>query len=277
MSEPNANINDISMGNLIEQVLVFRSPTYIDSFCEKLLGEGISSPADLLLCSKEALEKKLTEHASFNYIEMADTLSLRSAMDSSAKGKRQSPERRRSRSHDNRRGRGRNRDDDRRGFRNNSRPQRDHGRDSHSCGPRYNFRPPKQAKPELWAAVEKGDEALVRQLLNSGHDPEEKYSGWSPLMKAAEEGHTEIAKMLLDKNVDMEVKNKKGRTALSFAAAPSMKRKTPVETLRLLLQRNANANAECIRRLTPKQYALEEKRDDAIEIFEEFEKQGRAS
>ena len=55
-----------------------------------------------------------------------------------------------------------------------------------------------------------------------GKDPDEKLQGGSSFMKAAEEGHTEITRLIIDKGVDMEVTNRKGRAALSFAAAPSM-------------------------------------------------------
>ena len=60
-------------------------------------------------------------------------------------------------------------------------------------------------------------------LLYEDKDPDEKFQGGSSFMKAAEEGHTEITGLIIDKGVDMEVTNRKGRTALSFAAAPSVK------------------------------------------------------
>ena len=64
--------------------------------------------------------------------------------------------------------------------------------------------------------------------LNEDRDPEERYSGWTPLMKASEEGLVEIMRLLLKKSVDVEAKNKKGRSALSFAAAPSINGSTTV-------------------------------------------------
>ena len=148
MSKANfANIQDLAMSTLIEQVLVFRKPGYIEGFCEKLLGEGIASPSDLLRCSKDALEAKLQTHASFNYIEMADTLSLRSAIDPDTQASARPGGGRRSRSA----GRGRggkghprnNRGNDRRssGFSNDSWP--------HRRNYKWNRSPilPKQAKP----------------------------------------------------------------------------------------------------------------------------------
>ena len=71
----------VTLNGLAETVLPFRTSEYIAGFCEKLLGEGIVDPADLLTVSKEALEMKLSTHAAFNFIEMADTISLRNAIE----------------------------------------------------------------------------------------------------------------------------------------------------------------------------------------------------
>ena len=110
-----SQLRDLPLSSLMEQVLPFRSAKYIEDFTEKLLGEGIASPGDLLLASREALETKLRSHAAFNFIEMADTISLRNAVDpqrAEAPSKPQRPRpsqrstdsRQRSRSHDHLRG-----------------------------------------------------------------------------------------------------------------------------------------------------------------------------
>ena len=127
-------------------------------------------------------------------------------------------------------------------------------------------------KSKLWAAVERGDEVTVRHLLKENEDIEEKFKNWSPLMKAAEEGHVKIIKLLLEKNANLEVTNLKGRTALSFAAAPSMGRDTSVEALRMLLKAGADAKKADRNGNTPKDHAKHEKREDAVAILEEFEK-----
>ena len=248
----------------MEQVLPFRSSKYAEDFCEKMLGEGIAAPADLLRVSKDALETKLSTHAAFNFIEMADAISLRNAIDKTrnnsdsskpAHSRSRSPRRRgRSRCHDNFRGRG-PRGGSRRGGRG---------------GSRRGSKP----KPELWAAVERNDEALVQQLLARDKDIEERFEGWTPCMKAAEEGAVEAMRMLLDKKADIEAFNRKGRTALSFAAAPSndgtTRRPTPVSCLRLLLERGADAKRKDKRGISPKDYAIKDKRDDAIAVLQEF-------
>ena len=256
-----AEPTDISMSCLMEQVLPFRSSKYVEDFCEKMLGEGIAAPADLLRVSKDALETKLSTHAAFNFIEMADAISLRNAIDKTrnnsdsskpAHSRSRSPRRRgRSRCHDNFRGRGGSRRGGRGGSRRGSTP-----------------------KPELWAAVERNDETLVQELLAQDKDIEERFEGWTPLMKAAEEDAVEAMRMLLDKKADIEAFNRKGRTALSFAAAPSndgkTRRPTPVSCLRLLLERGADAKRKDARGMSPKDYAMKDKRDDAIAVLEEF-------
>lgn len=289
----NLDLTAISMHALMEQVLPFRSSKYLEDFCEKMLGEGIAAPANLLLVSRDALETKLSTHAAFNFIEMADAISLRQAIDRTDKAvngktngngakhaRSRSPahaRRGRSRSHSPRgrdRGGYRGHSGGRGGQRNNSRPHRGGDRGRGRGGDRGHPGGEKKEKPELWAAVERNDDSAVQQLLASGKDPEEKFQGWTPCMKAAEENCIEVMRMLLEKKVDIEVSNRKGRTALSFAAAPSDNLKTPrataVGTLRLLLESGADAKRKDERGLTPKDYATKDNRDDALAIFEEF-------
>ena len=90
-------------------------------------------------------------------------------------------------------------------------------------------------------------------------------------MKAAEEGHDQILSLLIDKRADLSVANRKGRDALSFAAAPSMKRPTSTTTLRLLIERGADLSHVDGDGMTAKERARKEKRDEAVACFEEFE------
>ena len=106
-------------------------------------------------------------------------------------------------------------------------------------------------KPRLWAAVENGDEDTVHALLTIGCDVDERYMGWTPLMKAAEEGRTMIALQLLAHRADLEAINNKGRTALSFAAAPSGGRPTPRETLAFLMACGADARHKALHSWKP--------------------------
>ena len=274
-SESDADLKGLSLNAVAETVLPFRTAEYIQVFCDKLAAEGITSPVDLAVPSATALETKISTTATFTVTEMADTLTVRKALDGPRdnrnstpdKGSRRPPRRRhRSRSPVGRgrwsrsppRGRGN------RGHRDNSRPRR-HGRRPRNRSP--------QIKPELWQAVENGDEAAVQRLIQEGKDIEEKYDGWSPLMKAAEEGHVPILLQLLQQNADLEVTNCKGRSALSFAAAPSQQRPIPVDALRVLLEHGADMERKDMFGQTAKGRAQREKREDAVAVFEEFESQ----
>ena len=79
------DLSDVALMSVMNTVLPFRSSKYLEDFAEKLHGEGIAAPADLLKTSKEALETKLTTHASFNFIAMVDALSLRSCLENNQK------------------------------------------------------------------------------------------------------------------------------------------------------------------------------------------------
>jgi len=264
------DFKDVGMNSLIETVLPWRTERYIEEFCDKMKVEGIEAPQDLIRVRKELLDTKLSTHGNFDVSEMADVHSLRSAVDSKQ----------------NRRGRSRSRSPRRRGGRNsqhnNNRP---HNASKNNSWTRENTKKKakpelwnpntkKKAKPELWKAVAQGDAAKVQELLNQGKDPTEPFEGWSPLMKASEEGNEEVIRMLLNKKVDIEVTNRKGRTALSFAAAPSndgsTRRPTAVAAMRLLLQSGANAHKADEKGATAKSRANDEKRDDALAVFDEF-------
>lgn len=243
-----AALRELPMQALVEHVLPFRSTPYKETLCEKMLSEGIAAPTDLLNVSKKALETKLANNADFTIIEMGDAISLRQSIDTTGGNTRFSKPSRQHRSR--------------------SPPRRGRSRSYH--------RPPPKEKPELWAACAKNNGDVVQYLLTQGKDPEEKFEGWSPLMKAAEEGALDALRLLLEKKVDIESSNRKGRTALSFAAAPSMNnedrrdRPTPTQVIRVLLENGADPKHKCERGMTPKDYAVKAKRDEAIAIFEEF-------
>ena len=93
-------------------------------------------------------------------------------------------------------------------------------------------------------------------------------------MKAAEENAVDILQMLLDKKANIEACNRKGRTALSFAAAPSMngktRRATSVAALQFLLQNGANAERSDDDGMTARDRAVKEIRLEAIAILDKF-------
>ncbi len=68
-------------------------------------------------------------------------------------------------------------------------------------------------------AAERGHTETVRILLDRGAKVNAKTSSGkqTALMKAAENGHTRIVKMLLDKGADPKVVDRYGHTAITFA------------------------------------------------------------
>ena len=68
---------------------------------------------------------------------------------------------------------------------------------------------------KIFDAASGGDAGEVRRLVN-GVDLECKDgNGWTPLMNAADEGHTECAKILLDAGAKIDATNDVRRRALS--------------------------------------------------------------
>jgi uncharacterized protein len=72
---------------------------------------------------------------------------------------------------------------------------------------------------QLFEAVRAGDAARVTTLLDKGAEVNAKFRyGTTALFKAAERGHLEVAKILLERGVDVTVKDTfYGSTALSWA------------------------------------------------------------
>ena len=126
------------------------------------------------------------------------------------------------------------------------------------------------SKPLLWTAVESGDVNSVRAHLFHGLDRNERFKGWTPLVKAAEEGHVDITMALLDIGVNKEAANRNGRTALSFAAAPSKSRPANIAGRRLLLQQGCDASHRDAGYLAAEDRAAMENLWDALSVFEEL-------
>lgn len=267
-----------TMPDFVDQILPFRTKEYNTGLCQKLYETGFADPSDLLRSSREALDVKFSNQA-----ELVDVVSLQSALErqQSKRSSRESligdpvikdevmpmptPHRRhgsRSRSFEG--GKGGRRGSRGAHIRRRSRPHRPHVRQMQTD------REEVEHKPPIWSAVENGEDEVVAALLAEGCSVEDCYQGWTPLMKAAEEGVVNIMKVLLQHRADIEAANKKGRTALSFAAAPSRHRATPTEAIKTLLVHNADPYRKDMAGLTPKARAHREKRADAVLIFDEY-------
>lgn len=94
--------------------------------------------------------------------------------------------------------------------------------------------------PSLGDAVLYNDAKTVQALIAKGANVDEMdETGMTPLMIAASEGRTAIAKTLIDAGADVKVASSDGTTALMRAASSNR-----VEVIKLLLSKGADVNAK---------------------------------
>jgi len=90
---------------------------------------------------------------------------------------------------------------------------------------------------QLFEAVRKGDVAAVTAALDKGADVNAKFRyGTTALFKAAERGHTDVAKLLLERGADLKVKDTfYGATAMTWALDGEH-----IDVVRLFLQKGSD-------------------------------------
>lgn len=93
---------------------------------------------------------------------------------------------------------------------------------------------------DLVGAAERGDLAAVQQLLSSGVsvNAQREEDGDTALMTSTREGHTSVATFLVERNADLNLRNKNNFCALSAAASNNR-----LALLRLLLARGARVRS----------------------------------
>lgn len=101
---------------------------------------------------------------------------------------------------------------------------------------------------DVWSAIREGKQRQVERFLASGTNVNAKRrgSGSTLLNMAAVYGHTEIARMLIDKGADISVTNRDGNTALHIAAFF-----THNDLVKLLLEHGASVDTKNKRGETP--------------------------
>ncbi|AEH00348.1 ankyrin repeat domain-containing protein [Lacinutrix sp. 5H-3-7-4] len=70
-------------------------------------------------------------------------------------------------------------------------------------------------------AIAKGDIETVKTLINLGEDINKKSVGMTPAMFAARYNKVEILELLIEKGANLNLKSKKGLTALDYAKLSS--------------------------------------------------------
>ena len=110
-------------------------------------------------------------------------------------------------------------------------------------------------------AVLKGYQPIVERLLAAGAPL--NHDGWTPLMYAAFQGQTDIARLLIDRGADINQRAPNLATALMFAA-----RNGHIDIVKLLLDRGADANVVNDQNRTAHSWALENSNTDIAELLE---------
>lgn len=153
---------------------------------------------------------------------------------------------------------------------------------------------------QLFEAAQKGDASSLTKVLNTGFDVDARLFGKTALMVALDNGQSQIAKILLDKGIDVNIKDNKGLTALMYAgmndnievakllldkgADVNIKNnysetalmhaliKENIEIVKLLLDRGANINVRDKNGKSALMYATEFKDKKLVELLRQYEK-----
>jgi len=263
----------MALVTVMRNALTARTPTQIRDLAAKLRQQGIEDSSALKVLSRNLLERELRA-AGLSLGEVADVMKVwvalqkppknggragKGASKGSWKGSNGS---RNHRSRSPRRDRGcpQRRDRGGRGANNQRSSSKASWVGSSGRSSRDDEAPP------LFAAIRADDVEEVRRLIASGASVEQKHQGWTPLMVASElgggsGGYFSIALLLLEKGADVNATNRKGRCALSFAAAPSRdeakkeQRVSALELIKLLISWEAKRDRKDDRGKTPRDYA----------------------
>lgn len=120
-------------------------------------------------------------------------------------------------------------------------------------------RNPKDESPLMLAAI-KGEQNLVVRLIE--RDADINKPGWTPLHYAATNGHTDIMKLLLDKDAFIDAQSPNGTTPLMMAA---MYGSTPA--VKLLLDEGADPLMKNEQGMTATDFAQRANRGDAVQLL----------
>ncbi|MBI3552211.1 MAG: ankyrin repeat domain-containing protein [Elusimicrobia bacterium] len=119
----------------------------------------------------------------------------------------------------------------------------------------------------LQRAAQRGDQNRVRALLAAGarSDGVATSSDLTPLMLAAMRGHIEPIRLLLDNEANVNAQSPAGHTALYFAAVTGR-----TEVVKLLLERGADARAVDRRGKDAEAAALSRRHTDTAEVLRKW-------
>ncbi len=134
-----------------------------------------------------------------------------------------------------------------------------------------------QETSALHEAVEQGDLARVRELLESGAAVDARDAdGQTPLMVASRDGHVEIARLLMESGADVTATSSLGFALRVAARASGSAGYTPLhwaasagETalVKELLEAGADPDAKGVARTTPLHWAAKKGRSDVVKVL----------
>ena len=242
---------------LMKRMLPNKKLAEIAQLAKKLSAQKIRQAKSLKLLSKNTIEKGLS--GKLNLGEVADVLEVWTALHTSQKGKSKTSRSKKPSQVTSKFSRGKSKS---RGKRNRHRHRVTSPRKSSRVCLGDKYSTVKETSP-LRTAIMEDNADEVNRLLQLGTNIEERYQNWTPLMFACERGQYCMALLLLQKRADTSAVNKKGRCALSFAAAPSkddqhqIQRVSQLEIIKLLAEYGAKIDRKDNRRKTPRDHAEE--------------------
>ncbi len=126
----------------------------------------------------------------------------------------------------------------------------------------------------LHSAIKRGELEKVKQLLADSAALNEKRRGRTPLMLAARIADANAVRLLLGKGAEVDARDKRGTTALMFAAGGwgykgKDREDKCLEVVSILLERGANPNACGGRGQTAMRYALGASNRRVMEVLRE--------
>ncbi len=122
------------------------------------------------------------------------------------------------------------------------------------------------ATDDLFAALEKNDIQKVRYLIaiNADVNAKDPYASMTPLMMAAYDGYTEIAKLLIEKGAEVNAKGgvDMDMTPLIYAASQDR-----IDMVKLLIENGANVNVKTKYGWTPLFFAASRGKVDVAKLL----------
>ncbi|CAG7970980.1 unnamed protein product [Penicillium salamii] len=97
----------------------------------------------------------------------------------------------------------------------------------------------------LHSAARSGNEPCIRRMLQAGYRPDPRVDRvWDPVILAAQEGHTEIVKILLENGVDSNTTQPKGPNGMAFNPLVAALSNGHESVVRLLIEHGARLENE---------------------------------